>query len=83
MAALTIKKIPDWLLDELKGDAARERRSVNQHALWLLERALEARAPIPSLGERLATFRERHRPELSDDALDVPRDRSPGRPVDP
>jgi hypothetical protein len=82
MAALTLKKVPDWLLDQLKDDAARERRSVNQHALWLLERALETRAPLPSLGERVAVFRERHWQELSD-ALDVPRDRSPGRAIEP
>lgn len=40
MASLTIKGIPDELLDELRAEAERERRSVNQQAIVALERAL-------------------------------------------
>jgi hypothetical protein len=80
MSTLTLKKVPEQLLELLREDAERDRRSVNQHALWLLERALAARR-APSFGDALTRFRERHAADLGGD-FDVPRDRSPGRPVD-
>jgi len=40
MAALTLKNVPERLLEELRQAAASERRSVNQQALYLLETAL-------------------------------------------
>jgi hypothetical protein len=82
MANLTIKKVPDRLLELLKDDAERERRSLNQHALWLLERALSERSKESDFAGALGRFRERNAAELSD-ALEVPRDRSPGRRVEP
>jgi len=82
MANLTIKKVPERLLELLKEDAERERRSLNQHALWLLERSLGDRASEGDFAGALARFRERNATELCD-ALDVPRDRSPGRRVEP
>jgi hypothetical protein len=69
-------------LDLLKDDAERERRSLNQHALWLLERALNERARDGDFAGALTRFRERNAAELSD-SLDVARDRSPGRRVEP
>lgn len=40
MASLTIKNIPDELLEQLRQKAAADRRSLNQQILRLLERAL-------------------------------------------
>lgn len=37
MASLTIKNVPDQLLKELRESAARQRRSLNQHVIVLLE----------------------------------------------
>jgi len=41
MAALVIKNLPQKLHRRLKEEAARNRRSMTQHALALLERALD------------------------------------------
>lgn len=45
MATLTLKGVPDDLLARLRAEATRERRSLNQHALYLLERACPAPPP--------------------------------------
>ncbi len=42
MPSLTIKNIPDPLLERLRFRASRDRRSINQEVLYLLERALMA-----------------------------------------
>lgn len=40
MSSLTLKNVPEALLDELRERATSERRSLNQEALHLLEEAL-------------------------------------------
>jgi hypothetical protein len=40
MASITLKNIPEDLLDALRQDASRERRSLNQQALYLIQVAL-------------------------------------------
>lgn len=40
MASITLKNIPDELLDRLRARAQRERRSLTQQAVYLLEGAL-------------------------------------------
>ncbi|MFT3708781.1 MAG: hypothetical protein QM817_14120 [Archangium sp.] len=77
MSSITLKQVPDAILDRLKVDAERERRSVNQHALWLLERALGLRGENPFF-ETLMHYRSDHAESLSND-FEVPRDRSSGR----
>lgn len=42
MASITLKGVPDELLDALRKLAADERRSLNQEAIYLLERAVAA-----------------------------------------
>ena len=55
MASLTLKNVPDDLLDRLRAQARRERRSLNQEALYLLEQALGAR---PTRSQQVAAWRE-------------------------
>lgn len=45
MASLTLKNIPDPLLDRLRERAASDRRSLTQEIFYLLEEALAGRAP--------------------------------------
>ena len=45
MPTLTLKQLPTELLERLRDDALRERRSLNQHAIHLLEEALGSRRP--------------------------------------
>ena len=41
MATVTLKNVPEELLDRLRARSARDRRSLNQQILFLLERALD------------------------------------------
>lgn len=43
MPSLTLKNIPDELMDELREVAEQERRSITQQMLYMLEQALDAR----------------------------------------
>ena len=52
MSALTLKGIPEEVMDRLRALADRERRSLNQQAILLLERAL---------AEEPASFKEAYR----------------------
>lgn len=82
MTSLTLKNIPALMLERLRTDAGLERRSLNQHALYLLEQALGQRKP--TFGEALRRFRERAGAlEDSHDAFEGLRDRSPGRDGEP
>lgn len=45
MASLTLKSIPESLMEQLRSRAERERRSLNQQAILLLEQALEQERP--------------------------------------
>lgn len=56
MASLTLKNIPDSLLERLRARAAEDRRSVTQEMIHLLERSLEA-APEQTHRDALAAAR--------------------------
>ena len=82
MTTLTLKQVPDSLLERLRAEAHRQRRSVNQQALFLLEQTLQQSRP--SFGAALARFIEEEgppRPELAD-ALEGLRSRERGRKVE-
>ncbi|HRC85152.1 MAG TPA: Arc family DNA-binding protein [Thermoanaerobaculia bacterium] len=72
MATLTLKNVPEELLERLKGVARENRRSLNPEALSRLESSLSARhrsaeekvAALRSLHQRLA-----HQPPLTDALL--------------
>lgn len=81
MASITLKGIPDEVKERLKDLADRERRSLNQQAILLLEQAL---AEEPMGFERAyQRFRETHgtSPLVKRD-LEGLRSRDKGRPVD-
>lgn len=81
MTTLTLKQVPEELLQRLRAEAQRQRRSVNQQALYLLERTLEAERP--SFGVALARFLEKAGPPDPDlaDSLKGLRSRERGRKV--
>ena len=83
MASLTLKGVPEELLEALRCEAERERRSLNQQAILLLEQGLSHGRM--SFLERLDAYHRRHgSPADGEDAetwLDV-RDDEPGRDVD-
>ncbi|MEM1206296.1 MAG: hypothetical protein AAGN66_23895 [Acidobacteriota bacterium] len=63
MASLTLKNIPDDLLARLRAQAGEDRRSLNQQAIYLLERALgepdpaaEARRQVDLWGDLAGTW---------------------------
>ena len=58
MAALTLKGIPEEVMDRIRALADTERRSLNQQAILLLERAV-AEQP-GSFGTAYRRFRDRH-----------------------
>lgn len=60
MASLTIKSVPDNLLDHLRKSAERHRRSLNSEVLYLLERSVE-NAPVDAEAvlARVRRLRER------------------------
>lgn len=57
MTTLTLKQVPPELLDQLRELAERERRSINQQAIVLLDQALPR--PRPSFTEAYAEFRKK------------------------
>ncbi|RPI59865.1 MAG: hypothetical protein EHM50_08415 [Lysobacterales bacterium] len=62
MSSLTLKNVPDELLEDLRETALQERRSVNQQALQLLIEALRTRkrgGPVRATraGGQLAAWR--------------------------
>jgi predicted transcriptional regulator len=81
MASITLKGIPDELKERLQKLADRERRSLNQQAILLLERAI---AEEPMGFERAyRRFRETHGPSpLTDRDLEGLRGEEEGRPID-
>lgn len=81
MASLTLKGIPEELLEELRADAERERRSLNQQAIYMLEQALLRRRR--SFLERLEDFYDSHgRPEEGGTEWDDVRSDETGREPD-
>lgn len=81
MASLTLKGLPDDLKDRLAAIADRERRSLNQQAILLLERAV---AEWPSdFGSAYRRFRKAHGPSpLGEGDLAGLRSGETGREVD-
>lgn len=80
MSALTLKGIPEEVMDRIRELADTERRSLNQQAILLLERAV-AEQP-DSFGTAYRRFREQHGPSpLTDDDLNGLRSDDPGREV--
>ncbi|MDP2270415.1 MAG: hypothetical protein Q8K32_06745 [Archangium sp.] len=81
MSTLTLKQVPDSLLERLRAAAHRERRSANQQALYLLEQALELSRP--SFGEALTRFRDEEGPPdgRTASAFDGVRSKERGRKV--
>lgn len=60
MATLTLKQVPDELLEQLRSRAQAERRSINQQALRLLEQGLAV--PRKSFTQAIHEWRERNSP---------------------
>jgi hypothetical protein len=80
MPAITLKGIPEDLMERLRTLADEERRSLNQQAILLLERAI-AEEPR-SFSSAYRQFRERHGTSpLEEGDLEGLRSRDPGRSV--
>lgn len=83
MASLTLKKIPEDVMERLRSLAEKERRSLNQQAILLLEQALEERRP--GFMEAYEGFLREHGPSPFDDesfeeVFGGLRDQGTGRP---
>ena len=72
MASLTIKGIPDELLEKLRETAAEHRRSLNSEVIYRLERSVERPAVDPeALLGRIRARRTRFQgPPLTDEFLE-------------
>lgn len=88
MPSITLKDVPAELLTRLRTVAARERRSINQEALVLLEGGLAARETASERAQRqvdawraLAGSWVSDRP-LEDEIADIYAARTVGRDVD-
>ena len=84
MPSLTLKGVPDRIMNRLRERADAERRSLNQQAIRLLETALDDARP--SFADAYRGFVQAHGPSpLDDDAFDQAfgdlRDPTPGRPA--
>lgn len=80
MASITLKGLPDDLKDRIQEMADRERRSLNQQAIYLLERA--AREEPTGFDRAYRRFRKAHGPSpLADGELRGLRSREEGREV--
>ncbi len=84
MTSLTLKGIPDRVMERLRQRARDERRSLNQQAIRLLETALDDTRP--AFSDAYGRFLGAHGPSpLADDALDAAlgeaRSRDAGRPA--
>ena len=67
MPSLTIRNIPDELMDDLRSQAKTERRSLNSQALWCLEYGLTANRDlarrartVKSIGKLREAIYQRH-----------------------
>jgi hypothetical protein len=81
MASITLKGLPDSLKEQIEEMADRERRSLNQQAIYLLERAV--REKVDSFGRTYRRFREnRGSSPLEENDLEGLRSEENGREVD-
>ena len=79
MSAITVKGIPEDLMDQLRTLAEEERRSMNQQVICLMEEALQARRP--SFTEAHRAFIEKHGPPpIDEDTFEGLRSDDTGRP---
>jgi antitoxin FitA len=71
MPSLTLKAIPEQLLDELRRSAARHRRSLNSEVLFRLERSLDGEAvDTAAVLTRVRELRSRRSlPPLTDELI--------------
>lgn len=78
MSSLTLKGIPEPVMKRLRERARRERRSLNQQAILLLEHALADERP--SFLEAHDAFGQKHGPlPLDDETFDGVRSTDEGR----
>ena len=89
MASLTLKNIPDDLLDKLRDEARKQHRSLNKQALLMLSTSLEAGSDTPNTEalEQVARWRELAGTWVSDqtpeqETADIYDARTAGRSVD-
>lgn len=88
MSSITLKDVPEELLSRLRSAAARERRSLNQEALVLIEGGLAARETAEERAHRqVKAWRTLARSWASDrtfedEVADLYAARTPGRDVD-
>jgi hypothetical protein len=88
MPSITLKDIPEPLLERLREAAARERRSLVQEALVLIEGGLDREASIEVRAERqVAAWRElagqwKSKRSFKDETDEIYAARSSGRDVD-
>ncbi len=54
MPSLTLKNVPDELLERLRARARHERRSLSSQALYLLERSMQLEPPAVPHGPEVA-----------------------------
>ncbi len=81
MASITLKGLPDSLKERIEEMADRERRSLNQQAIYLLERAV--REKVKSFERTYRRFRENRGPSpLEEKDLEGLRSEESGREVD-
>ena len=79
MSAITVKGIPEDLMERLRALAEEERRSMNQQVICLMEEALQARRP--SFTERYEAFLKKHGPSpLREEDFEGLRSHDTGRP---
>jgi plasmid stability protein len=57
MATLTLKNLPEAVLERLRRQAERQKRSVNREAIVILEAAVQAATPV-DVEARLAQIRQ-------------------------
>jgi plasmid stability protein len=90
MASLTLKNLPDDLLNELRAAAERDRRSLTQEAIHLLETALRGgpeRSPQPDVRAQVTAWHKLAGKWESDvdhatETARILESRTPGREVD-
>ena len=80
MPSITLKGIPDGVMKRLRDRARQERRSLNQQAILLLERALDDERP--SFLEAHDAFVQQHGPlPVDDETFEGLRSSDEGRPA--
>jgi plasmid stability protein len=73
MGTLTLKNVPDALIDRIKRQAERHRRSLNREAINILEHGAGSGAPmsVEMRLERIRAMRKRYNlPPLTEEFLD-------------